>query len=111
MKRRRALRAEKDRLIRQWEGSGLSQSEFCRQRGLSAGSLTRWRNQADRRATAAALDGGDPLTEVRFVEAQCDSGEPEPGPTSGDRCPALLAELTLPGGILLRLYANPAHRC
>lgn len=111
MKRRRFLRVEKDRLIRQWEGSGLSEPEFCRRRGLSAGSLTRWRRQVDQPAAAAGRAGEDLLTEVRFVEAQCDPGGPEPGPTTGHRRPALLAELTLPGDILLRVYTSPGRPC
>jgi hypothetical protein len=96
------------RLLTQWERSGLSQAEFCRQRGIKAVNLAWWRRRLratdgaagrprERRASRAVRRG--------FVEVALSRGSasvsalrvPSSVPTS-DRY-----ELVLPGGVGLRL--------
>ncbi len=36
------------RVLQEWEGSGLSQAGFCRQRGIQAGTLAWWKRQLRR---------------------------------------------------------------
>src|ERR1700693_6538717 len=50
--RRRRSRQEVEQLIAEYESSGLSRSEFCRERGLSLSSLSRYRKRRARQAPA-----------------------------------------------------------
>ena len=50
--RRRRSRQEVEQLIAEYESSGLSRSEFCRERGLGLSTLDRYRTQQKRRAPA-----------------------------------------------------------
>lgn len=96
------------RLLTEWERSGLSQAEFCRRRGLKAVNLAWWKRRLraadgaaggrrERRAGRAVRSG--------FVEVAVSRGSasvsalraPSSVPTS-DRY-----ELVLPGSVELRL--------
>jgi hypothetical protein len=68
--RRRRSRQEVERLVAEYESSGLSRSEFCRERGLSLSTLCRYRKRRARQAPA----GRNALLAVE-VSVQ------EPGPT------------------------------
>ena len=50
--RRRRSRQEVEQLIAAYESSGLSRSEFCRERGLGLSTLDRYRTQQRRQAPA-----------------------------------------------------------
>ena len=50
--RRRRSRQEVEQLIAEYESSGLSRSEFCRERGLSLSTLSRYRKRRARQAPA-----------------------------------------------------------
>jgi len=63
---RRRSRAEAEQLAVEYETSGLSRSEFCRQHGLSLNTLSRY--CARRRAEAARSDADD-WVEVEIHEA------------------------------------------
>src|SRR5450759_1562903 len=52
--RRRRSRAEIERLVAEFEASGLSRSEFCRERGLALSTLGRYRRGRDRRESTSA---------------------------------------------------------
>lgn len=77
-------------MLRELDHSGLSMAEFCRRRELPYGTVAAWRGMA-RRAP------------IRFIEIV-----PEPVveqttlPREESR--GLCAELTLPGGAVLRVY-------
>jgi len=43
--RRRRSRQEVEQLVAEYESSGLSRSEFCRERGLGLSTLDRYRTQ------------------------------------------------------------------
>ena len=87
---------EQDRraaVLRELERSGLSMAEFCRRRELCYGTVALWRAQA-RRA------GG------RFIEVEtADAASPAAREPGGVLC----AELTLPGGAMLRVYHSSAE--
>lgn len=77
-------------MLRELAHSGLSMAEFCRRRGLPYGTVAAWRGMA-RRAP------------IRFIEIV-----PEPVVEQTTLPPeesrGLCAELTLPGGAVLRVY-------
>jgi transposase-like protein len=68
--RRRRSRQEVEQLVAEYESSGLSRSEFCRERGLSLSTLSRYQKRRARQASA----GRHALLAVE-VSAR------EPGPT------------------------------
>jgi hypothetical protein len=51
--RRRRSRQEVEQLIAEYESSGLSRHEFCRERGLGLSTLDRYRTQQKRQAPAS----------------------------------------------------------
>jgi transposase-like protein len=79
-------------VLRALEQSGLSMAEFCRRQGLSYGTVALWRSQA-RKA------GG------RFIEVETSD---TPAPERATHA-TLCAELTLPGGAVLRVYHRGAE--
>ena len=54
--RRRRSRAEAEQLVAEYEASGVSREEFCRQQGLSLATLARYRKR--RRAQGEAASKG-----------------------------------------------------
>lgn len=52
-RRGRRSAEEQRRLLADWEASGLTQVEFCRQRGVNANSFKNWKHQLAKRAEAA----------------------------------------------------------
>ncbi len=88
--------AEKRRLVRAWEGGDESLAEFCRARGVSAGSLRRWRQEMEAESGVAA-NGTQPL---KFVEVDV-----APKPATEAAPAKVVAELVLPGGMVLRVFS------
>ena len=87
-----------DALLRELEESGLSMAEFCRRRGLVYSSVAAWRSAARRRAKSR-----------QFVELIPTDTAPSPRSTASvtEALPRrLAAEMLLPGGIFLRIYAD-----
>ena len=64
--RRRRSRAEVERLVAEYEASGLDRSAFCQQRGLSLSTLARYRR---RQGQTAAAD------EKRWLALEVSSGQ------------------------------------
>ena len=52
--KRRRSRAEVEQLVTEYEASGLSRTEFCRQKGLSLSTLARYRRRREQVAGEAA---------------------------------------------------------
>jgi len=52
--RRRRSRQEVEQLVLEYETSGLSQNEFCRERGLALSTLGRYRTRRKRQAPAVS---------------------------------------------------------
>ena len=91
-------------LLREFEGSGLPMAEFCRRRKIGYSTMSAWR-KAGRREAAAS-----------FVEVETAAAAPSvhdcPGVARGKglqgHAGAVLAELVLPGGAVLRVYQQSA---
>ena len=85
--------AENDRrvaLLREFEGSGLSMAEFCRQREVAYSTMMAWRR--------ACRPCPQPGAFVEVEAMECVAPRTDPG--QGDLC----AELVLSGGTVLRVY-------
>src|SRR5882724_4327051 len=52
--RRRRSRQEVEQVVAEYESSGLSQIEFCRERGLALSTLGRYRSRQERQAVAGS---------------------------------------------------------
>ena len=101
-------------LLREFDESGLSMAAFCRQWGLGYSTLAAWRRAA--REEHAGSTGGD--SAPRFVEIEAvlpqAAGWRQPGGSPGLRkdhpaAGALVAELALPGGAVLRIFQGAAQ--
>ena len=102
-------------LLREFEESGLSMAAFCRQWGLGYSTLVAWRRAARVDCSESPLHASAP----RFVEIE--AVMPEAGgwrqPDGGDGLPkahpaagALVAELALPGGAVLKIFQGTDQR-
>jgi len=76
-------------MLRAWQRSGLSQAEFCRQRGVNAGTFVWWKRQLQKRAGDAPKRRGRPR---QFVEVRL-AGTPS----------ASMYEVVLPRGRSIRV--------
>ena len=81
-------------VLRKLEDSELSGAEFCRRQGLCYASVMRWRREAQHERS----DSG----RIPFVELEV-TDEIHPGQENDSQ---LFAELSLPGGAVLRLYGT-----
>lgn len=91
-----SMMKENDRraaVLRELERSGLSMAEFCRRRELCYGTVALWRAQARRAAG-------------RFIEVETADALDAPPREAGA---VLCAELSLPGGAVLRVYHSSAE--
>jgi hypothetical protein len=61
--RRRRGRVEVDKLVAEYEASGLTRDVFCQQRGLSVGALDKYRRQVQKWARS----GAGPMLPVEVV--------------------------------------------
>jgi hypothetical protein len=67
--RRRRSRAEADRLAAEFEASGLTREEFCRQQGLALATLARYRKQRQQ-------DRGELGSGTRWVAVELAAAKP-----------------------------------
>lgn len=86
-------------VVADWEGSGLSQAEFCRRRGLAAVTFAGWRRRLQPRDEV----GGAPRRPAEYVKrggraAFVELALPRPAASRG-----FTYELALPGGACLRV--------
>ena len=72
--RRRRSRAEAEQLVAEYEASGLSQVEFCREQGLSLATLARYRKRQTQ---------GSPAAGSRWVEVKESAGRSALGGPAG----------------------------
>jgi transposase-like protein len=91
----RTSRDERLALVDEQERSGLTASAFCRERGIGYQNFLRWK-----RTTVPELTAGSPA----FVELAVESAAPS-APV-----PAVVAELSLGGGIVLKVFAPYPNR-
>lgn len=99
------------RLLTDWERSGLSQAEFCRRRRLKAVTFGWWkrrlmgtsagrRKRGRRPAEVTRDDGRLAFVELAWPGQRISSGSPRGMPANSS---AGIYEIVLPGGVLLRL--------
>jgi transposase len=104
---RRARRSAEEwrELVADWSGSGVSQSEFCRRRGLSLVTFGGWKRHFDQNALSSSRSrspaGANPRLgqpeRLRFVEV---AHRP---PLSGSGLEAALYEVRLANGRAVRV--------
>jgi len=85
---------EKSRLLAKFEEASTSAAAFCRAEGLSYQTFLNWRRSASDTGSAEL---------PRFIEVELGAA-PRPAAV-----PAMLVELELGGGIVLRLRHEPAR--
>lgn len=102
----RSLSAQERRaaLLREFEGSGLSMAEFCRRREIGYSTMASWRKAGLRKAAPCFVE-----VETLPVSPPGVGGAGTARAKRDFRCAgAVLAELVLPGGAVLRVYQQSA---
>jgi hypothetical protein len=72
---KRRSRREINRLVVEFESSGLRQSEFCHKHGLALSTLQRGHKR--RRKEVGGQSGSNPLVEVKVTRTKVDRSGPE----------------------------------
>lgn len=98
MSRKRYTDRDKKRILRQFDAHTGSIASFCRESGISAATLDRWRKQAG--ITFPTDGGGDPTDFVEFEFGSLQRPHSTLSP---------LVELELHGGITLRIFSPLAQ--
>lgn len=90
------------RWLSRWERSGLTQTEFCRRRGLKLANFAWWKRKLTAQA-GPSRSRGKPAMAVKFVEVDLSAGQ-----ASGDAAvrSALGYEVVLSGGRVVRVPAE-----
>jgi hypothetical protein len=93
-------------LVAEWQCSGVTQTEFCRQRGVNQGTFNWWKRQLARRSREPAADRAAPPSnlptrQVAFAPIRIQGHE--------DRVTNGALEIVLPGDRRLRL-SGPVDR-
>ena len=70
VRRRRRSRVEVEKLVAEYEASGLTRDAFCQQRGLSVAALDKYR----RRVQKWARSGAGPMLPVEVVLSRAQGG-------------------------------------
>lgn len=96
MSRRRYTDEEKARLLDEFHAGGATAAAFCREQGLCYQTFLNWRR--------AAPDDSTPPERTEFIELDL-ARAPRP-----EADPAMLVELDLGGGIVLRVRREPVPR-
>jgi len=112
MAKRRRTSAEWERVVRQWERSGLSAREFAARRGLVARTLVwwRWRLRRDGEAASAAIVKARPsrpsTPRVDFVPVEVEDADDARTSTPSE----VAWELHGPEGHVLRVFSEGTER-
>ena len=95
----------KDRaaVLRLLERSGQNVAEFCREQGLPYGVVSRWR----RKARAA---GGSGVSWVE-IEAAAERVPPATSYVNEEAVGSVVAEVSLGGGVMIRVYRREGQSC
>jgi transposase-like protein len=90
-------------VLRLLERSGQSVAEFCREQDLPYGVVSRWRREA------RAADGSG----VRWVEVEAAAESAPPTPSRGKDVDltSVVAEVSLGGGVMIRVYRQEGGAC
>lgn len=93
--RMKTTRDERLALVKEQEDSGMSATVFCRERGIGYQNFLRWK-----KTMVPARTPGSPA----FVELAVESRAPAVA------MPPVVVELSLGGGIVLKVFAPPQSR-
>ena len=107
---------ERERVLREFDRSGVSVAEFCRRRGLAYSTVMAWRRR--RRQAVRFVEivpevarEGVPVEAVEAVAPVSDGRgsavRPRDGSRAGSAQAALCVEVCLPGGVSLRVFGPP----
>ncbi len=108
---KRLSEQKRESILQKLEDSELTAAEFCRRRGLCYGTVMGWRRRAKRMGIRSSERM--PFVEVDLVEGNSpqvvsmergESGVPSLASSSSAMASRLCAELSLPGGAVLRVY-------
>lgn len=103
---KRLSEQKRESILQKMEDSELTAAEFCRRRGLCYGTVMGWRRRA--KMEGIGVSERMPFVEVDLVDGDSsqvmgsESGAPSQEPSS--MASKLCAELSLPGGAVLRVY-------
>lgn len=92
---------QRGRVLQKLEDSELTGAEFCRRRGLCYATVMRWRREAQNDSHDA---NRVPFVEVEVTDECRDLSVGQE--IDADSSARLFAELSLPGGAVLRLYGG-----
>jgi len=102
----RLSKEKREQVLQKWERSGLTVAEFCRRQGLCYATVARWRREANEEPHKPKRSS--------FVEVEVAADEqPKNVETTEDweqGGTTLCAELSLPGGAVLRIYGSKRNR-
>jgi hypothetical protein len=103
MREKNQLAKDRAAVLRLLERSGQSVAEFCREQGLPYGVVSRWRREALKGTREA----------VRWVELEREADD-APAWTKAERGSAVgrvVAEVSLGGGVTIRIYRQEGGAC
>lgn len=96
--RRRLTRERRAEVVKEYEGSGLTQAEFARRAGLNATTFAHWVQRLRREAKAKTLTA---FATPRFVEVQAAASMPPAMNVPPATTPARLS-VSFPDGVVVR---------
>jgi hypothetical protein len=103
MRKKNQLAKDRAAVLRLLERSGQSVAEFCREQGLPYGVVSRWCREARNRTNGA----------VKWVEleSEAESGSPTTENEGGSGAGRVVAEVSLGGGVSIRIYRQEGGGC
>jgi transposase-like protein len=103
MRDKKQLAKDRAAVLRLLERSGQSVAEFCREQGLPYGVVSRWRREA----------GNGTHKTVRWVEleSEADRAQPSVKAEGGSDVGRVVAEVSLGGGVSIRIYRQEGGVC
>ncbi len=103
MREKNQLAEDRAAVLRLLERSGQSVAEFCREQGLPYGLVSRWRREAGNRTHES----------VRWVEleSEADRAHPAAKAEGGNAVGRVVAEVSLGGGVTVRIYRQEGGAC
>jgi transposase-like protein len=103
MREKNQLAKDRAAVLRLLERSGQSVAEFCRDQGLPYGVVSRWRREARNRPGRAV--------EWVELESEAESASPTTKVEGGSGAGRVVAEVSLGGGVSIRIYRQEGGGC
>jgi hypothetical protein len=103
MREKNQLAKDRAAVLRLLERSEQSVAEFCREQGVPYGLVPRWRRQARNRPGRAV--------EWVELESESESASPTTKDEGGSGVGRVVAEVSLGGGVSIRIYRQEGGAC